>query len=159
MGPGGAPLSIRPAVIADAVRLAAIHRTARGEAMPWLPVPHDEAETFAWMRDVVLATMMVRVACVRGEAVGYLALDGDLLDQLYVATLYQGRGVGARLLAEAKRLRPGGLSLWVFARNARARSFYERAGFVAIEQTDGAANEEQEPDVRYVWTPTTVRRM
>ncbi|WP_298279395.1 hypothetical protein [uncultured Bradyrhizobium sp.] len=42
--------------------------------------------------------------------------------------------------------------LWTFQRNARARRFYEARGFVAVEQTDGSRNEEQEPDVRYLWT-------
>jgi hypothetical protein len=41
----------------------------------------------------------------------------------------------------------------VFQRNARARRFYERAGFVLAELTDGAGTEEREPDARYVWTP------
>lgn len=37
--------------------------------------------------------------------------------------------------------------------DARAGTFYERHGLVAIEVTDGAGNEEKEPDVRYVWAP------
>ena len=44
-----------------------------------------------------------------------------------------------------------GLQLWTFQRNAVARHFYERHGFRAAELTDGARNEEVEPDVRYVW--------
>jgi hypothetical protein len=34
-----------------------------------------------------------------------------------------------------------------------ARRFYERHGFVAVEHTDGAGNEEREPDVRFLWRP------
>ena len=41
------------------------------------------------------------------------------------------------------------VDLWTFQRNAGARRFYERNGFVAMEFTDGASNEEREPDVRY----------
>ena len=36
-----------------------------------------------------------------------------------------------------------------FQRNARARR-----GFRLIEETDGARNEEREPDARYLWART-----
>ena len=38
-------------------------------------------------------------------------------------------------------------------RNAPARTFFERHGFHAARLTDGADNEEHEPDVLYVWHP------
>jgi len=41
-----------------------------------------------------------------------------------------------------------------FQRNARARRFYEARGFRLIEETDGARNEEREPDARYLWART-----
>jgi hypothetical protein len=41
----------------------------------------------------------------------------------------------------------------VFQRNIRARRFYESRGFHLVEETDGAANEEREPDARYRWAP------
>jgi hypothetical protein len=40
--------------------------------------------------------------------------------------------------------------------NAAARRFYERHGFVEVMSTDGARNEEREPDVRLEWTPAAV---
>jgi GNAT superfamily N-acetyltransferase len=43
------------------------------------------------------------------------------------------------------------LTLWTFQKNAKARAFYERHGFVPVEFTDGLTNQEREPDVRYVW--------
>jgi hypothetical protein len=46
---------------------------------------------------------------------------------------------------------PSGLQLWTFQINRRAQQFYERHGFAAVEWTDGSANEEREPDVRYMW--------
>jgi hypothetical protein len=42
--------------------------------------------------------------------------------------------------------------LWTFQRNAQARRFYEARGFVLIQETDGARNEEKEPDALYLWT-------
>jgi GNAT superfamily N-acetyltransferase len=63
----------------------------------------------------------------------------------------QGRGVGTELLDIAKGVCHR-LQLWTFQRNAPARRFYEARGFMLIEETDGARNEEREPDARYLWT-------
>jgi len=49
-----------------------------------------------------------------------------------------------------KRTFPG-LSLWTFQKNTAARASYERHGFEAVDETDGAANEEREPDLLYTW--------
>ena len=87
------------------------------------------------------------------KIVAVLVLHGDEVDQFYVAPGEQRRGVGDAMLAHAKRLRPTGLRLWAFQRNAPARSFYEARGFVAIKFTDGATNREREADVQYEWTP------
>ncbi|MYU47846.1 GNAT family N-acetyltransferase, partial [Streptomyces sp. SID7803] len=48
---------------------------------------------------------------------------------------------------------PEGLALYAFQRNAAARAFYERHGFIAVAFDDGSRNEEKEPDVRYRWSP------
>jgi hypothetical protein len=45
------------------------------------------------------------------------------------------------------------MRLWVFESNVPARRFYELHGFVAVERTDGAGNEERAPDVRMEWRP------
>ena len=60
-------------------------------------------------------------------------------------------GIGQRLLDKmlAEAAAGGVLRLWTFQRNAGARRFYERNGFVAVEFTDGNGNEQREPDVRY----------
>jgi ribosomal protein S18 acetylase RimI-like enzyme len=99
-----------------------------------------------------------------GAVVGWAALgpsreedaeagDGELL-ALYVAPDAVGTGVGRALMAEA--LASAGqrsfrrLVLWVIADNIRARSFYERAGFVADGRTeDWAVDGAVVPEVRY----------
>ena len=122
--------------------------------MPWLPELHDDADTRAWVAESVLAEAAVWVAVDdAGSVAGFLALAGDRLEQLYVAPQRQGRGVGSRLLLKARELSPAGLRLFTFARNQRARDFYEARGFVAVAVSDGAANEEGEPDVLYAWQP------
>ena len=121
--------------------------------MPYHPELHHEAEDRDWMANTVLPNATVWVAEVDGRPFGYLALTGSRLDQLYVAPDHQGRGVGSQLLDKAKALSPAGLQLHTFQRNRRARAFYEARGFVATSFSDGADNEEQEPDVFYEWCP------
>jgi len=144
-------VTLRPATAADAARLTEIHRTSRAAAMPWLATPHDAQETAAWMAGVVLVEDTVLVDEEGGQVTGFAALHDDWLEHLYVDPDRQGRGVGSRLLAAAQESRPDGLRLFVFTRNAAARRFYERAGFVLVEQGDGSGNEEREPDCLYRW--------
>lgn len=85
-----------------------------------------------------------------GRLVGVIAFLEDWIDQLYVLPEAQGRGIGTRLLEVAKAAYPA-LSLWTFQRNAAARRFYEKHGFLVVDESDGAGNEEKEPDVLYKW--------
>lgn len=120
--------------------------------MPWLVSPHDEASTRWWMEHVLLAQHHVRVAADGRRLVGFAALSGHWLEQLYVDPDNQGRGIGRMLLQDAQGMSPGRLSLFVFTRNERARRFYEAAGFVLVGTSDGRDNEEREPDCTYAWT-------
>ena len=81
-----------------------------------------------------------------------MALHGE---HLYVLPDFQRQGIGGRLLALAKERSPDGLTLWVFQQNTQARTFYASHGFVPERFTDGAENEEREPDVMLRWSPTT----
>ena len=51
-------------------------------------------------------------------------------------------------------LQPTGFDLWVFQRNTRALDFYARYDCLEVRRTDGADNEEHEPDVLLRWSPT-----
>jgi ribosomal protein S18 acetylase RimI-like enzyme len=131
-----------------------VHLDSRREAMPWLPVLHSREDTIAYFAGNVLLHEEVLVAEVNQLVVGFIALEGDHVDHLYIAPSYQGRGIGDKLLAMAKESHPDGLTLWTFQRNARARQFYEARSFVAAEFTDGSDNEEREPDALYTWLPS-----
>ena len=149
-----APFRIRPAEVGDVDAIAAVHRVSTREAMPYLPDLHTPEEDRAWVAETVLPRQKVWVAEADGRVVGVASLDNDdMLTQLYILPGYQGRGIGGALLARAKAARPAGLGLYAFQRNARARGFYERRGFVAVACGDGSGNEEGEPDVLYRWTP------
>jgi GNAT superfamily N-acetyltransferase len=132
--------------------IAALFTAARRDAMPWLRVVHDDAETRAWMRGEVLPKQSVWLAALRGEIVGFAARDGAWLMHLYVKSGWSRHGSGQRLLdaviAEAAT-KTAVLRVATFQRNAGARRFYERNGFVAARLGDGRGNEEGEPDVVY----------
>ncbi len=85
--------------------------------------------------------------------VAMMVLLDEWVDALYVDPEWTGRGLGSRLVDVAKEQRPEGLDLWAFQSNVGALRFYERHGFVAIEETNGD-NEEGEPDVHYRWSGT-----
>jgi len=137
----------------DGVAIAQVHIDARASAMPWLPVVHTFEETVQFFRDFVIPNQQVLVAENEAGVVGFIAMEGEWVEHLYIAPAHQGIGIGNALLKRAKELRPEGLMLWTFERNHRARGFYERRGFVAVEFTDGSRNEERMPDVRYEWKP------
>jgi GNAT superfamily N-acetyltransferase len=85
--------------------------------------------------------------------VSFLALQGEEVRLLYTRPDRIGEGAGTQLIEAAKMSRVGALELWCFQANARARRFYEARGFFAICFTDGEANEEKAPDIRYRWDP------
>jgi GNAT superfamily N-acetyltransferase len=117
------------------------------------PLAHTDTEVRGWIREHVVPETEAWVAVEDGRVVGLLVLAPGWIEQLYVAPDRLGAGIGSRLVALAKERSPDGLQLWTFQVNARARGFYERHGFVAVETTDGRGNEERQPDVRYAWSP------
>jgi ribosomal protein S18 acetylase RimI-like enzyme len=145
--------SVRSARFDEAEAIADVLIDSRREAMPWLPALHSREEAISYFAGHVLGHEEVLVAEMNELVVGFMALEGDHVDHLYIAPSFQRRGIGDKLLAMAKELRPRGLTLWTFERNARARRFYEARGFVASVFTDGWRNEEREPDVLYKWVP------
>ena len=138
--------------VADADATATVYMESRRATLPGLREPHTEAETRTWMREVVFTRHSVRLAEVDGEIVGFAARDGAWLMNLYVKPGWTGNRIGAQLLKavviEATAATPV-LRLHTFERNAGARRFYERHGFVAVAFGNGSGNEEGEPDVRY----------
>jgi len=122
-------------------------------SIPAIPPPiHTEEETRKWFATRVLPVSEVWVADADGP-VALMVLRDDWIDHLYVAPGWTGRGIGGRLVELAKERRPDGLQLWAFQSNLGARRFYVRHGFIAVEETDGAGNEERAPDVHYRWQP------
>ena len=148
-------LRIRQLELADMDAAAGVHRTAFDHALPWLAGLHTSDEDRWFYRERVFPQCQVHGGFEGGALAAIIAFRSGWIDQLYVLPEVQGRGVGSELLDIAKRASER-LQLWTFQRNARARRFYEARGFALVEQTDGARNEEQEPDARYIWTRASV---
>lgn len=144
-------LSIRRLELADMDAAARVHRTAFDHALPWLTGLHTPDEDRWFYRERVFTGCQVHGAFEGGALAAIIAFRSGWIDQLYVLPAVQGCGVGSELLQIAKR-RFDCHQLWTFQRNLRARRFYEARGFALVEETDGAGNEEKEPDVRYLWT-------
>ncbi len=83
-----------------------------------------------WRLELVPAAT-ITVAEANGKMVGFVTVDPSTfdLDQIVVAPEVWGVGVASALMAEAKRISPAGLDLYVNTDNARAISFYEKHGF------------------------------
>jgi GNAT superfamily N-acetyltransferase len=122
-------------------------RAALG-SFDWMPVVHTPAEDFAFIRDIVLPRQQVRVAEAGKEIVGFIAVSGEWVEQLYLDPAWTGQGIGGRLLMEATAALPV-VKLHCFQSNTGARRFYERHGFRAEAFGDGTTNEEGLPDILY----------
>jgi GNAT superfamily N-acetyltransferase len=148
-----ARVSFRRANAADAAEVATVYIASRRGAAAWLPTVGTDDEIRGFVVEKMVPERETWVAEDGGRIVAVLVLEADMVDQFYVAPGEQRRGIGDAMLAHAKHLRPAGLRLFAFQRNAPARRFYEARGFIAIQFTDGATCMEREADVLYRWTP------
>jgi GNAT superfamily N-acetyltransferase len=139
---------IRRAGPADAEAVARLYRRTADAAWPFL-APHTPEEDLAFFTRAI-ARGAVWLAEADGGLVGICAARRGWIDHFYVAPERQGRGIGRALLARALKGRRR-VRLWTFLRNARSRAIYRRQGFCEVRFTDGAGNEEKEPDVMLEW--------
>lgn len=143
-------LAVRRATTDDAAAVADVFLDSFHATYDF-PLAHSDEEVRGWIRGRLIPNDEVWVADDDGTIVALLALAPGWVEQLYVAPARIGEGLGSQLVEVAKTRQPDGLQLWTFQVNVRARRFYERHGFEAVELTDGAGNQERQPDVRYEW--------
>ena len=144
-------VQIRKATASDVAEVAALFIASQADAVPFLTKLHTEQETLAFIANDVFTQCEVWVAVEGTRIIGMLALNGEHIDHLYLLPGFYRRGIGTKLLAQAKKLSPKKLSLFAFQVNTRARAFYEHHGFEALEFGDGSGNEAGEPDILYEW--------
>ena len=79
---------------------------------------------------------------------GFLGLNGEYIEGIFVSEEAQSRGIGKLLLNHAKD-RKSALRLNVYQKNMRAIRFYQREGFqIQREGLDAATGE---PDCEMIW--------
>jgi GNAT superfamily N-acetyltransferase len=146
-------VTLRDASVEDAACVADVLLASRKAFLPYACAAHTDAQIHQWVREALIPSSGVTVACAGASLVGVLAVVREShvswVSQLYLAPSHVGQGIGTRLLAHALGTLPLPVRLYTFQANARARSFYERHGFRAIAFGDGSANEERCPDVLY----------
>ena len=102
------------------------------------------------MRSLYLPASETYVYGEDGMVRGFLSLRDSALEALFVAPESQGQGVGTRLLAKAKELRPS-LRLTVYKENSKGVEFYRKRGFqIREERVDGHTGH---PELVMVFTP------
>lgn len=134
----------------EAALAAQVHRQALDARLPWLAGLHTAEEDRGFYRDHLHPRCRMLGLFEAGRLQGVIVFADGWIEQLHVLPAAQGRGFGSSLLEVAQR-QCDALQLWTFQRNLPARRFYENRGFVVLRETDGAENEEREPDVLYQW--------
>ena len=146
----GTLIQPRRATLDDLAAVARLHRLAFFRAMPHMPVLHTPEEDLAFYASVVFPKAEIWLSERAGITGGFIAFRPGWVEHLYVHPDHQGCGIGSALLALAQAAEHS-LRLWTFQCNLQARRFYERHGFHVEQETDGANNEERQPDLLYFW--------
>lgn len=147
-------VTVRPACGGDLDAIALLWRNSA--ALPGVitaPLPPLPAIRARVDRDLA-AGWVLSVAQSGDRLVGMLALrpDQNVLDQIFVAPDWLGRGVGRLLINVAKAAMPAGFVLHTGIGNLRAQRFYAAAGLSLLgDRPDPRTGEA----VRfYAWQPS-----
>lgn len=142
-------LSIRPYAEADFDIVTSIHWLSSWQSTHVAAPPTLVELRERWPQELAKG-WIVHVATVGSEVVGFVAFCGDVLELLFIAPDYQGRGFGKRLLDFAKIQMSDGFHLTT-PLQSRAGRFYEREGLrrgeITAHQLFGY------PEIRYDWRP------
>lgn len=131
----GVRIAIRSARDADSARCAEIFLHGRRQAFSWQPADRFGLDDYY---DCVRGDSVL-VAESDGTVVGFVSLDAraGVIHNLFIDPGWRKRGIGSALLREALGLLRGGArpaELACAARNAAARAFYERNGWMPVEE-------------------------
>ncbi len=158
-------VTLRPAALADAESLGALHMTCWREAYGLLlsaaffarATPESSAERWARAIPALRDDETLVLAEDDGGLVGFAHAGpgrGEApprereLYAIYTRAAVHGSGLGQRLLDAVIGSRPA--ALWVLDRNSRARAFYARNGFVADGATEVLERFEGLTEIRMV---------
>lgn len=128
-------MKIRPGTSADVPRALAIWRAAVDATHGFL-TPDDRIEIDRMVADEFLpAVLMWLVEDAAGDVQGFLVMDGEMIDALFVDPAVHGQGFGSALLAHALTLSPHA-TVEASEQASNALPFYESRGFVRIGRSE-----------------------
>lgn len=151
MASTGPPVTLRGARADDADDIAEIWHLGWQDAhLGFVPPELVNVRTEASFRARASQRISdTTVATLDGAVVGFVMVVDDEVEQVYVSAPYRGTGAAGKLIGEAERQvgTNGHRKAWlaVVAGNARARAFYERAGWVDEGPFDYAAATDDGP--------------
>ncbi len=116
---------------------------------------HHFIDSSYWLKSYVTVEKVLPQATVyvydsNGQIQGFLGLNGDYIEGIFVDADYQSKGIGRELLGYAKE-RHNKLHLNVYKRNEKAAAFYLREGFVV--STEQIEEDTKERELTMVWNP------
>ena len=128
-------MKVRAGTAGDVPRALAIWRDAVDATHGFL-APEDRREIDAMVANEFLPNVELwLVDDEDGRAAGFLVMDGDMIDALFVDPAFHGRGYGTALLEHALTLAPEAL-VDASEQAANAIPFYEARGFVRIGRSE-----------------------
>lgn len=81
----------------------------------------------------ILPNAKIYVYILKEDIVGFIGLNKNYIEGIFVDTNNQGNGVGTSLLNKAKENRDD-LTLSVYKKNVNAINFYKKNGFIIISE-------------------------
>lgn len=125
---------VRRGTAADRPRALQIWRDAVDATHGFL-TPEDRAEIDGMVQQFFAEAELWLVDGEDGRAAGFLIMDGDMIDALFVDPAVHGRGYGSALLNHALTLAPEAL-VDASEQATNALPFYEARGFVRIGRSE-----------------------
>jgi putative acetyltransferase len=126
---------VRAGTKADVPRALEIWRAAVDVTHGFL-TPDDRVEIDRMVADEFLPNVdLWLVDDAQRRAVGFLVMDGEMIDALFVDPTVHGQGLGTALLAHALTLAPGAL-VEASEQATNALPFYEARGFARIGRSE-----------------------
>lgn len=134
-GDGAGPaVRIRAGTPADVPHALAIWRDAVDATHGFLSA-EDRVEIDRLVAEDFLPQAELWLAEVDGAVQGFLVMDGDMIDALFVDPAVHGRGIGTALLDHALTLAPHAL-VDASEQASNAVPFYEARGFVRVGRSE-----------------------
>ena len=139
-------MPIRKLQKTDINRVAEIWLTANRNAHAFIPAAYWESH-LDFVKNMLPQTE-VYVYENDKKIQGFIGLNGEYIEGIFVAAEMQSRGIGKLLLDYAKD-RKSKLLLKVYQKNTRAVRFYQREGFEI--RSEGVDDDTGEKDYAMIW--------